>query len=71
MKKTTIPIDKNGKLLLPEWAWKGLYKQSGSKATSESGIRRAVRKEFLRLLREAHKRNMDIIATSIWRDDRT
>lgn len=52
MKKEIIVVDKNGRVTLPEWAWKGLFRQSGSKAKSEVGIRRAVRKEFIKLLKE-------------------
>lgn len=52
MRRAVIKIDKKGKVTLPEWAWKGLLKQSGSKATSESGMRKAIKKQFIKALRK-------------------
>lgn len=51
MKETLVVSDK-GKVTLPEWAWRGLLKMSGSKAKSDSGVRRAVKRQFTKLLKD-------------------
>lgn len=49
-KREVIVVGKNGLVTLPYWAWTGLLKQSGSKAKSASGQRRAIKKAFIEAL---------------------
>ena len=50
MKKAVVYVDSKGRVSLPEWVWKRLLKMSGSRAKSNSGQRRAIRKMFHKLL---------------------
>ena len=53
VRREIVSVDSKGRVTLPDWAWKGLLKQSGSKARTWAGKRRAIRKQFLKLLEEA------------------
>jgi len=49
-RKATVVVEDNGRIQLPLWVAEGLLKQSGSKATSLSGQRKAIKKQFIKLL---------------------
>jgi hypothetical protein len=51
-RKEIVRIDKKGRVRLPMWVAEGLFESSGSKATSLSGKRKAIKKHFIKLLRE-------------------
>lgn len=52
MKREIVTVDSKGRVSLPTWVCEGLLKASGSRAKTPSGIRKAVRKQFMKLLAE-------------------
>lgn len=48
--KDLIEIDENGACNLPEWLWKRLLKQSGLRSKKKRKQKKAVKKQFIKLL---------------------
>jgi hypothetical protein len=55
MQKEVLNIGKNGLVMLPLWAWKLLVKKSGIRSKRYRIQKKAVKREFTKLLREALK----------------
>lgn len=56
-KKELVQVDSKGRVTLPIWAWTQLLKESGSKAITVGGQRRAVKALFIKKLRACINEN--------------
>lgn len=50
--KATLIVNDNGSVQLPDWAWKALLKRSGIRSKKYRIQKKAVKREFCKLLRD-------------------
>lgn len=47
-----VVVEPNGLVRLPQWAWERLYRMSGIRSKRKRHIKKAVKKQFTKIVRE-------------------